>query len=135
MALKVAENLKDDQGKGVVLAKPEGTSSNNDNACVRCNKTFFFLLNRKIRCADCNNYVCKDCSALDSKDNVWVCTFCQRVRELKTQSAEWFYSNIKQRFKRFGSAKVVRSLYKRKGERSGSLTVFETFQNQMKLSH
>ncbi|XP_035660926.1 rab effector MyRIP-like [Branchiostoma floridae] len=120
-ALKVAENLKDDQGKGVVLAKPERNSaSSNDNACVRCNKTFFFLLNRKIRCADCNNYVCKDCSALDSKDNVWVCTFCQRVRELKTQSAEWFYSNIKQRFKRFGSAKVVRSLYKRKGERSGT---------------
>ncbi|CAH1249837.1 MYRIP [Branchiostoma lanceolatum] len=120
---KVAENLKDDQGKGVVLAKPQGNSSNNDNACVRCNKTFFFLLNRKIRCADCNNYVCKDCSALDSKDNVWVCTFCQRVRELKTQSAEWFYSNIKQRFKRFGSAKVVRSLYKRKGERSGNIHV------------
>ncbi|XP_078701761.1 uncharacterized protein LOC144927866 isoform X30 [Branchiostoma floridae x Branchiostoma belcheri] len=116
---KVAENIKEDQGKGVVLAKPQG-GGNNDNACVRCNKTFFFLLNRKIRCADCNNYVCKDCSALDSKDNVWVCSFCQRVRELKTQSAEWFYSNIKQRFKRFGSAKVVRSLYKRKGERSGT---------------
>ena len=38
------------------------------------------------------------------------------LRELTSQSCEWFYGNIKQKFKRFGSAKVVRSLYKRKSE-------------------
>ena len=30
------------------------------------------------------------------------------------KTCDWFYDRIKQRFKRFGSAKVVRSLYKRK---------------------
>ena len=37
-------------------------------------------------------------------------------RELSNQSCEWFYNNVKKKFKRFGSAKVVRSLYKRKSE-------------------
>ena len=35
-------------------------------------------------------------------------------RELQTQTCSWFYTNIQDKFKRFGSAKVVRSLYKRK---------------------
>ena len=35
---------------------------------------------------------------------------------LNNQSFEWFYNNVKKRFKRFGSAKVVRSLYKRKSD-------------------
>jgi len=30
------------------------------------------------------------------------------------QTCDWFYTGVKQKFKRFGSAKVVRSLYKRK---------------------
>ena len=32
--------------------------------------------------------------------------------ELKTKSFDWFYKNVSEKFKRFGSAKVVRSLYK-----------------------
>ena len=32
--------------------------------------------------------------------------------ELKTKSFDWFYKNVGEKFKRFGSAKVVRSLYK-----------------------
>lgn len=38
-------------------------------------------------------------------------------RELKLKSFEWFYNNVSQKFKRFGSAKVVRSLYKQRGAR------------------
>ena len=37
-------------------------------------------------------------------------------RELQVQACEWFYGQIKCRFRRFGSAKVVRSLYKRNSE-------------------
>ena len=40
--------------------------------------------------------------------------FC---RELKLKSFDWFYNNVSQKFKRFGSAKVVRSLYKQRGAR------------------
>lgn len=36
-----------------------------------------------------------------------------RGRLLKTQSLEWFYTNVKRRFKRFGSAKVLQTLYRK----------------------
>lgn len=35
------------------------------------------------------------------------------LRLLKTQSLEWFYNNVKRRFKRFGSAKVLKTLYRK----------------------
>lgn len=41
---------------------------------------------------------------------MFVCFF---LRLLKTQSLEWFYTNVKKRFKRFGSAKVLKTLYRK----------------------
>ncbi|KAG1697694.1 Myosin light chain kinase, smooth muscle [Nymphon striatum] len=38
------------------------------------------------------------------------------MRALRDQSCEWFYDQIRYKFKRFGGAKVVRSLYKRRAE-------------------
>lgn len=38
---------------------------------------------------------------------------CFFLRLLKTQSLEWFYTNVKKRFKRFGSAKVLKTLYRK----------------------
>lgn len=38
---------------------------------------------------------------------------CVSLRLLKTQSLEWFYTNVKSRFKRFGSAKVLKTLYRK----------------------
>lgn len=35
------------------------------------------------------------------------------LRLLQIQSLEWFYTNVKQRFKRFGSAKVLKTLFKK----------------------
>lgn len=32
---------------------------------------------------------------------------------LKTQTLEWFYNNVRKRFKRFGSAKVLKTLYRK----------------------
>lgn len=34
-------------------------------------------------------------------------------RILRTQSLEWYYNNVKSRFKRFGSAKVLKTLYRK----------------------
>ncbi|KAL6065343.1 hypothetical protein STEG23_005973, partial [Scotinomys teguina] len=39
---------------------------------------------------------------------------------LRTQSLEWFYSNVKSRFKRFGSAKVLKNLYRKHRLESGA---------------
>lgn len=41
-----------------------------------------------------------------------LCSLCF-LRLLKTQSLEWFYNNVKSRFKRFGSAKVLKTLYRK----------------------
>lgn len=44
---------------------------------------------------------------------VWIFIVCLCVRLLKTQSLEWFYNNVKKRFKRFGSAKVLKTFYRK----------------------
>ncbi|ELW58340.1 Rab effector MyRIP [Tupaia chinensis] len=41
-------------------------------------------------------------------------------RLLRTQSLEWFYNNVKSRFKRFGSAKVLKNLYRKHRLESGA---------------
>ncbi|XP_018411443.1 PREDICTED: rab effector MyRIP isoform X1 [Nanorana parkeri] len=39
---------------------------------------------------------------------------------LRTQSLEWYYNNVKSRFKRFGSAKVLKNLYRKHRLESGA---------------
>lgn len=47
-------------------------------------------------------------------------------RVLRIGTLEWYHENVRARFKRFGSAKVMRSLFKRlSGQRSCSQTDFE----------
>ncbi|KPP74625.1 rab effector MyRIP-like, partial [Scleropages formosus] len=41
---------------------------------------------------------------------------------LKTQSLEWYYNNVKSRFKRFGSAKVLKTLYRKHVVEQGALS-------------
>uniref|UniRef100_A0A8C0WTS6 Rab effector MyRIP/Melanophilin domain-containing protein n=1 Tax=Castor canadensis TaxID=51338 RepID=A0A8C0WTS6_CASCN len=47
-----------------------------------------------------------------------ICSFCF-PKLLRTQSLEWFYNNVKSRFKRFGSAKVLKNLYRKHRLESG----------------
>ncbi|KAJ7404572.1 Rab effector MyRIP [Willisornis vidua] len=42
-----------------------------------------------------------------------------RFRLLRTQSLDWYYNNVKSRFKCFGSAKVLKNLYKKHRLESG----------------
>ncbi len=51
---------------------------------------------------------------------MWPCSCISRL--LKTQSLEWFYNNVRGRFKRFGSAKVLKNLYRRHAAEHGALT-------------
>lgn len=43
-------------------------------------------------------------------------------RILRTQSLEWYYNNVKSRFKRFGSAKVLKTLYRKHIIEKGALS-------------
>uniref|UniRef100_A0A3Q3K3U5 RabBD domain-containing protein n=1 Tax=Monopterus albus TaxID=43700 RepID=A0A3Q3K3U5_MONAL len=85
----------------------------NQRCCIRCCSPFTFLLNPRRQCHDCRYNVCKACRVYSKRDKAWLCSACQKSRLLKTQSLEWFYTNVKKRFKRFGSVKVLKTLYRR----------------------
>ncbi|XP_067116762.1 melanophilin a isoform X1 [Osmerus mordax] len=81
--------------------------------CIRCLQPFKFLVNSKRECLDCKLSICKACSRYNKKEMGWVCDPCRMTRVLKIGSAGWYHDNVRSRFKRFGSAKVMKSLYKR----------------------
>ncbi|KAM4608682.1 melanophilin [Polymixia lowei] len=92
-----------------------------DSLCIRCLQPFKFLVNSKHQCLDCQLYTCKSCSRYNKKERGWVCDPCRMARVLKIGTLEWYHENVRARFKRFGSAKVMRSLFKRlSGEHSYS---------------
>ncbi|XP_063018759.1 melanophilin isoform X2 [Melospiza melodia melodia] len=85
----------------------------NETHCVHCLQPFKFLLNSKRQCLDCRFYTCKNCSRYHKKEQGWVCDPCRLSRIVKIGSLEWYYEHVRSRFKRFGSAKVLQSLYGR----------------------
>ncbi|KAL7370378.1 hypothetical protein ABVT39_026964 [Epinephelus coioides] len=84
-----------------------------DSHCIRCLQPFKFLVNSKRQCLDCHMYTCKSCSRYNKKEHGWVCDNCRMTRVLRIGTLGWYHDNVRNRFKRFGSAKVMRSLYKR----------------------
>ncbi|XP_053738248.1 trichohyalin-like isoform X2 [Synchiropus splendidus] len=101
----------DDEGSRCVLLSRQRCF--NQRCCIRCCAPFTLLLNPRRQCCDCRYNVCKACRIYSKPDRAWICASCQKSRFLKTQSLEWFYSNVKRRFKRFGSAKVLKTLYRK----------------------
>ncbi|TRY62443.1 hypothetical protein DNTS_032247 [Danionella cerebrum] len=87
-----------------------------DSHCIRCLQPFQFLLNSRRQCVDCTLFTCKSCSRYNTKEHSWVCDPCRMARVLKIGTLGWYHDNVRSRFKRFGSAKVMRSLYKRLNE-------------------
>ncbi|XP_054851807.1 melanophilin isoform X2 [Eublepharis macularius] len=90
-----------------------GQSRLHETHCIHCLQPFRFLVNSKCQCLDCRLYTCKNCSSYNKKEQGWVCDPCHLSRIVKTGSLEWYYEHVRSRFKRFGSAKVMRSLYGR----------------------
>ncbi|XP_036946435.1 melanophilin a isoform X1 [Acanthopagrus latus] len=84
-----------------------------DSLCICCLQPFKFLVNSKRQCLDCHMFTCKSCSRYNKKEHGWVCDNCRMTRVVKIGTAGWYHDNVRNRFKRFGSAKVMRSLYKR----------------------
>uniref|UniRef100_A0A8C2ZG95 Melanophilin a n=1 Tax=Cyclopterus lumpus TaxID=8103 RepID=A0A8C2ZG95_CYCLU len=84
-----------------------------ESHCIRCLQPFKFLVNSKRQCLDCHMFTCKSCSRYNKKEHGWVCDNCRMTRVLKIGTVGWYHDNVRNRFKRFGSAKVMRSLYKR----------------------
>ncbi|XP_063789275.1 melanophilin isoform X2 [Pseudophryne corroboree] len=104
------EKLDKESSKRELLSN---TSHVNSTLCIHCLQPFQFLLNSKRQCQDCQFFVCKNCSRYNKKEHCWVCDTCRATRTVKIGSHDWYYDHVRSRFKRFGSAKVMRSLYLR----------------------
>ncbi|XP_050980814.1 rab effector MyRIP isoform X2 [Labeo rohita] len=115
---EMKKELVEEGSRSVLLSRQHRF---NERCCIRCCSPFTFLLNPKRSCLDCCYSVCKGCCTYSKKDKGWLCSACQKTRLLKTQSLEWFYNNVRRRFKRFGSAKVLKNLYRRHAAERGAL--------------
>ncbi|XP_043742555.1 rab effector MyRIP [Cervus elaphus] len=107
---EMKQKLDEEGSKCSILSKHQKFV---EHCCMRCCSPFTFLVNTKRRCGDCKFNVCKSCCSYQKHEKVWICCVCQQARVLRTQSLEWFYNNVKSRFKRFGSAKVLKNLYRK----------------------
>ncbi|XP_060103509.1 rab effector MyRIP isoform X2 [Heteronotia binoei] len=114
---EMKQKLDEEGNKCNILSKQH---SFNERCCMRCCTPFTFLINTKRQCQDCKYNICKNCSAYQKKEKAWLCNVCQQVRLLRAQSLEWYYNNVKSRFKRFGSAKVLKNLYRKHRLESGA---------------
>ncbi|XP_040850217.1 rab effector MyRIP [Ochotona curzoniae] len=114
---EMKQKLDEEGSKCSILSKHQKFV---EHCCMRCCSPFTFLVNTKRRCGDCKFNVCKSCCSYQKHEKVWVCCVCQQARILRTQSLEWFYNNVKSRFKRFGSAKVLKNLYRKHRLESGT---------------
>lgn len=114
---ELKQKLEEEGSKCSILSKHQKFV---EHCCMRCCSPFTFLVNSKRRCGDCLFNVCKNCCTYQKHEKVWVCCVCQQARLLRAQSLEWFYNNVKSRFKRFGSAKVLKNLYRKHRLESGA---------------
>uniref|UniRef100_A0A8C9L6K6 Myosin VIIA and Rab interacting protein n=1 Tax=Serinus canaria TaxID=9135 RepID=A0A8C9L6K6_SERCA len=113
---EMKQKLDEEGNKCSILSKQQKF---NDHCCIRCCSPFTFLINSKRQCQDCKYNICKSCSTYQKKEKAWICSVCQQARLLRTQSLDWYYNNVKSRFKCFGSAKVLKNLYRKHRLESG----------------
>ncbi|KAL6050093.1 hypothetical protein STEG23_036836, partial [Scotinomys teguina] len=86
------------------------TAHLNETHCARCLQPYRLLVNSRRQCRECSLFVCKSCSHVHPEEQGWLCDPCHLARVVKIGSLEWYYQHVRARFKRFGSAKVIRSL-------------------------
>ncbi|XP_030300886.1 rab effector MyRIP isoform X1 [Calypte anna] len=113
---EMKQKLDEEGNKCSILSKQEKF---NEHCCIRCCSPFTFLINSKRQCQDCKYNICKSCCSYHKKEKAWICSVCQQARLLRTQSLDWYYNNVKSRFKCFGSAKVLKNLYRKHRLESG----------------
>ncbi|XP_011784998.1 PREDICTED: melanophilin isoform X2 [Colobus angolensis palliatus] len=86
------------------------TAHLNETHCTHCLQPYRLLVNSKRQCLECGLFTCKSCGRVHPEEQGWICDPCHLARVVKIGSLEWYYEHVKARFKRFGSAKVIRSL-------------------------
>ncbi|XP_011899112.1 PREDICTED: melanophilin isoform X4 [Cercocebus atys] len=89
------------------------TAHLNETRCTHCLQPYRLLVNSKRQCLECGRFTCKSCGRVHPEEQGWICDPCHLARVVKIGSLEWYYEHVRARFKRFGSAKVIRSLHGR----------------------
>ncbi|XP_033101700.1 uncharacterized protein LOC117104903 isoform X2 [Anneissia japonica] len=107
---KLKKKVDEEEEKRSVLSRQQAF---NQKHCMRCFSAFGLVFNKRGQCVVCHYFFCKDCR-ICVNSFMWICKGCILERQFQSQAFEWYYDKIKDRFRRYGSAKVVRSLYKRK---------------------
>ncbi|XP_037705765.1 melanophilin isoform X2 [Choloepus didactylus] len=82
----------------------------NETHCARCLQPFQVLGSGRRQCLDCHLLTCQGCGDVHAEVQGWLCDPCRLARVVRIGSQEWYYERMRARFKRFGSAKVMRSL-------------------------
>lgn len=100
-------NGDDDSEEAASLRKRRQELS--ERICVLCGQGFSLLFNRRLTCGTCGLGVCRKCSSWNPQENSWLCHACKNERELKKNCCQWFHSHLRERFKNFGTAKVISS--------------------------
>ncbi|KAM9320224.1 synaptotagmin-like protein 5 [Gastrophryne carolinensis] len=88
---------------------------NSAKICVRCQRSLGLIFNRGDICRDCQLSVCKACRVV-IKDNVWKCTVCAKIMEIRITTGDWFFEERAKRFKNstiLGSDVVRKSLMRK----------------------
>uniref|UniRef100_A0A2K5YY52 Melanophilin n=1 Tax=Mandrillus leucophaeus TaxID=9568 RepID=A0A2K5YY52_MANLE len=101
------------------------TAHLNETHCTQCLQPYRLLVNSKRQCLECGRFTCKSCGRVHPEEQGWICDPCHLARVVKIGSLEWYYEHVKARFKRFGSAKVIRSLHGRLQGGAGPESVSE----------
>nr|KAF6450680.1 melanophilin [Molossus molossus] len=91
----------------------------NPTHCAHCLQPYRLWAAPKRQCLDCSLFICQGCSHVHPEEEGWLCLPCHLARVVRMGSLEWYYGHVRARFKRFGSAKVIRSLFGRLPGRGG----------------
>ncbi|XP_068821322.1 melanophilin [Capricornis sumatraensis] len=86
------------------------TAHLNNTHCAHCLQPYRLLETPKRQCLECHLFTCRGCGHPHPEEQGWLCDPCHLARVVKMGSLEWYYGHVRARFKRFGSAQVVRSL-------------------------
>ncbi|XP_069866605.1 melanophilin isoform X1 [Dipodomys merriami] len=86
------------------------TAHLNESLCAHCLQPFQLLANGRRQCQACGLFTCGSCGQAQAEAQGWLCGPCRLARVVQMGSLGWYYEHVRARFKRFGSAKVIRSL-------------------------
>ncbi|XP_070567396.1 synaptotagmin-like protein 4 isoform X3 [Ptychodera flava] len=108
---KLRIQLQELRQKGVI----KSDSGDSGKTCARCRESLGLIFNTGETCPKCQHKVCKRCKVnRQSWDKSWLCIICDKQRDIKGKTGDWFYEKVPQvnKIKLFGSEVIQTSINK-----------------------